>query len=74
MKTTDKTCPHCPRRLQNTMERRIAAHRMPEVQRVLAYGNCFAERHPTGIELIGECIEHGLVRVPLFGQEKFVRS
>lgn len=68
-------CPHCSRPLSGTFERPLGAARAERVnaEQVHINGGVYVRRVPIGIEVVGECMEHGIVvNVPL-GPETFSR-
>lgn len=67
------TCPTCGADLMNSFERELADNdpRRLHVERTHAIGGAYLEREPIGIEVVGECPRHGLLRVVPLGIPHF---
>ena len=69
---SNHTCPRCAARLSGSFERPLKV--MPEPERTLCHGDTWIVREAVGVEVIGECPEHGLVRyVPMTTPREFSR-
>jgi len=55
-------CPECGRPLDDILERELPADRRPPAKVIHAGHGTYVRREAAGIEVIGMCMMHGLVR------------